>query len=308
MKGAKHIYLDAVWLLNLLMDAMILYLTSGVTRAKFSKVRLWTGAVLASAIVPISIYMPQSWLMTSIGKVIFSLLIISVAFSYSSLRGFFMKWISFYFITFAIGGSMLGVHYFLSTEIQLQGGSVVTFSGGYGDPVSWLFVCIGFPCSYFFTKWRLNQVAVHRMKLENIYDVSVEWQGKTAHCQGLVDSGNQLIDPLSRKMVFLADSNVLTQFLSGEMIQRLSIEKVVSSMDNLPEEVQSNIKLVPFQAAGESQQLLVTLQVDAITIHTEEGELSMQSPLIGIQQNDLTHDRLYQILIHPHIMVKGKTA
>ena len=203
---------------------------------------------------------------------------------------------------------MMGVHYFLATEISLQGGSVVTFTGGYGDPVSWLFVFVGFPCSYFFTKWRLDQVSVHKMKLEEIYDVTVEWNGQKAHCKGLVDSGNQLVDPLSRKMVFLADSFVWNQFFSKEELKGLEVEQVVTSMDELPDVIQSSIRLVPYQAAGVSGQLLLTLIVDKITVKTDAGDLEMKHPLLGVQQQDLTHDRLYQLLIHPHLMIKGKSA
>lgn len=306
--GEGIIYLDAVWLLNLLMDGMILSLTQGITRAKSSRTRMISGAFIASAIVPITIYMPDSWLVSSVGKITFSMLIIWVAFSFTSLRAFFVQWISFYFITFAIGGSMMGVHYFLATEINVQGGTVVTFSGGYGDPISWLFVFVGFPCSYFFTKWRLNQVSVHRMKLEDIYEVTVEWNGRSAHCKGLVDSGNQLIDPVSRRMVFLADTFVWNQFFTKDELDLLEVDNVLTSMDKLPEEVQSSIRLVPYQAAGVSGKLLVTLLVDKISVRTSEGDLEMKHPLLGVQHQDLTHDRLYQMLIHPHLMVKGKSA
>ncbi len=266
------------------------------------------GAFVASTIVPITIYMPHSWLVSSVGKLVFSMLIIWVAFSYTSLRAFFVQWISFYFVTFAIGGGMLGVHYFLASEVSLQGGSVVTFRGGYGDPVSWLFVVIGFPCSYFFTKWRLNQVSVHKMKMEEIYDVTVEWNGKMAHCKGLVDSGNQLTDPVTRKMVFLADPFVWEQLFSKEQLEALKVDTVVTSMDDLPDDIQSSIRLIPYQAAGVSGQLLLTLLVDKITVQTSEGDLELKQPLVGVQHQDLTHDRLYQMLIHPHIMVKGKSA
>lgn len=287
---------------------MILFLTQGVTRAKSKRSRVFLAALVASVIVPISIYMPDSWLMSSLGKVFYSFFIVWVAFSFSSLRAFFFQWVTFYFITFTIGGSMLGVHFFLATEISVQGGSVVTFTGGYGDPVSWLFVLIGFPCSFLFTKWRLEQVSVHRMKLENIYDVSVSWNGKKAGCKGLVDSGNQLIDPVSRKMVFLADPSVLKQFMGQKELDLLQVDQVVTSMDDLPDEIQKAVRLVPYSAAGIKGQLLVTLLVDSITIETPDGHLEIKQALLGVQQQDLTHDRLYQLLIHPHVMVKGKSA
>ncbi|WP_367946430.1 sigma-E processing peptidase SpoIIGA [Halobacillus salinus] len=303
-----NIYLDAVWLLNILMDAMILNLTLGLTRAKSSKFRLFSAALIASSLVPLTIYMPHHFLTSSLGKALISLVIIWVAFRYSSLRAFFMQWISFYFITFAIGGTMMGVHFFLTTEMEVQGGTLVTFSGGYGDPVSWCFVLIGFPCSYFFTKWRFSQVAVHQMKMDQVYEVEVQWNGKTAKCHGMVDSGNQLVDPISRKMVFLADRYVIEQLIDEVVVDDLTMDQVATSMDGLPGPVQDALRLVPFQAAGHAGQLLVTLTVDSVVIHTESGPLNVQKPLLGVQQSSLTHDNTYQMLIHPHAMVRGKSA
>lgn len=302
------IYLDAVWLLNFLMDAMILNLTLGLTRAHSSKVRFISAAMIASSMVPLAIYFPHHFITSSLGKVMLSLVIIWVAFRYSSLRAFLMQWISFYFITFAMGGSMMGMHFFLTTEMEIQGGAFITFSGGYGDPVSWLFVLIGFPCSYFFTKWRFNQITVHQMKMDQVYEVEVEWDGRTAKCHGMVDSGNQLVDPVSRKMVFLADRHVLRQFVNENVIENLTMDQVVTSMEDLPESVQEAIRLVPFQAAGQEGQLLVTMAVDSIVIYTNSGPLQVHKPLIGIQQSALTHDNTYHMLIHPHAMVRGKSA
>ncbi|MFQ3545831.1 sigma-E processing peptidase SpoIIGA [Halobacillus rhizosphaerae] len=307
-KGEGRIYLDAVWLLNILMDGMILYLTQGLTRTKTSAKRVMFGALFASIIVPITVYLPHSWFTTSLGKLFFSFVIIFIAFSFVSIRSWLVQLVSFYFITFAIGGSMLGIHYFLSSDVSFEGSTMITHNAGYGDPVSWIFVIIGFPISWFFTKWRLEHVSLHRMKLEEIYDVSINWNGKTAECKGLVDSGNQLIDPVSRKMVFLADGNVFNQFLNAEEFKQLEVENILSHFDDCSELLQSSIRLVPYQGAGMGGQLLVTLLVDRITVKTKEGSLVIENPLLGVQHHDLTHDRLYQVLIHPHLMVRGKSA
>ncbi|MCA0969360.1 sigma-E processing peptidase SpoIIGA [Halobacillus litoralis] len=301
-------YLDAVWLLNFLMDAMILNLTLGLTRAKSSKFRFILASFIASAMVPLTVFMPHHFLTSSLGKGLISLVIIWVAFQYSSLRAFMMQWISFYFINFAIGGSMMGMHYFLTTEVELKGGAMITFSGGYGDPVSWLFVIVGFPCSYFFTKWRFSQISVHQMKFDQMYEVEVGFGGRRAICQGMVDSGNQLIDPISRKMVFLADRHVLRQLMEESVLDELTMDQVATSMEHLPDVVQKAVRLVPFQAAGHQGQLLVTIMVDDLQINTEEGPLHIRKALLGVQQSDLTHDNTYQMLIHPHAMVKGKSA
>ncbi len=290
------------------MDGMILYLTQGLTRARTTNLRILSAAFVASCIVPISVLMPGIWLTTSLGKIAFSLLIVTIAFAYVSLRTAFVQWLTFYFVTFAIGGTMVGVHYFFNSQIAAQGGEWITYSTGYGHPVSWLFVCIGFPASWIFTKWRLEQIHAHRLKAEDLYQVKVVYLGKSILCTGLVDSGNHLVDPISKKMVFLADLNVWKQFFSEEELKGLKTETVLDRIEEVSERYHKSLHLVPFQGAGASSNLMVTFMVDNITIYTPEGELTIEQPLLGIQHHDLTHDQMYQIIIHPHAAIKGISA
>ncbi|WP_281252773.1 sigma-E processing peptidase SpoIIGA [Halobacillus hunanensis] len=301
-------YLDAVWTLNIFMDGMILYLTQGLTRAKTTNKRLAVAALFASCIVPITVYMPHIWLTSALGKLFFSLFIIYMAFSFKSIQSFFIQWLTFYFVTFAIGGALLGIHFFLNSRIEFDGSNIITFSSGYGDPVSWVLVCVGFPLSWLFTKWRMEQVQAHKMKSEDLYTVTVSFDGKQADCTGLVDSGNQLIDPISKKMVFLADLHVWKQLLPEQDLEYVKTDEVLEHLEELSPAVQSAVRVVPYQGAGSLGQLMVTFFVESITIHTDEGQLKVDQPLLGVQHHDLTHDQMYQILIHPHASLKGITA
>ncbi|WP_255822214.1 sigma-E processing peptidase SpoIIGA [Halobacillus shinanisalinarum] len=301
-------YLDAVWTLNVFMDGMILYLTQGLTRAKTTNKRLFAAALFASCIVPITVLMPNVWLTSAIGKLFFSLIIIYIAFSVKSIQSFLIQWLTFYFVTFAIGGGLLGIHFFLNSHIEFDGSSMITFSSGYGDPVSWVFVCVGFPVSWVFTKWRMEQVQAHQMKVEDLYNVTIRFNGKKVDCTGLVDSGNQLIDPISKKMVFLADLHVWRQLLPDQELEFLKSDQVYDHLEDLSPAIQSALRIVPFQGAGSLGQLMVTFTVESITIHTKDGQLKVDRPLLGIQHHDLTHDQMYQILIHPHASLKGITA
>ncbi|MCP3031112.1 sigma-E processing peptidase SpoIIGA [Halobacillus sp. A1] len=303
-----RIYLDAVWMLNLLMDGMILYLTQGLTRAKTSNFRIFAAALIASSIVPITVLQPDLWLASTLGKTCFSILIIFAAFSFVSFRSLLIQWLTFYFVTFAIGGTLVGIHFLFSTPIEVNGGQVITYSTGFGDPFSWLFVCIGFPVSWLFTKWRMEQIQAHRLKTEDLYRVKVVFNNNSIMCTGLVDSGNHLFDPISKRMVFLADRNLWRNFLPDETLNQLVGDEMLDALEQLPDPFKSSVQLIPFQGAGSSGQLMVTFLVDSIIVFTEEGELRIEKPLVGIQDHDLTFDRMYQILIHPHASLKGISA
>ncbi len=291
-----------------MMDGMILYLTQGLTRAKTSNARILTGAAVASCIVPVSVLLPNSWLVTIPGKFLFSVLIILIAFSFVSIRTAVVQWLTFYFVTFAIGGTLVGVHFFLNNQVQLKQGEIITFSTGFGDPFSWLFVCIGFPASWFFTKWRMEHVQAHRLKTEDLYRVKVDFLGESVVCTGLVDSGNHLIDPISKKIVFLADFHVWNHFFSEDLLKSLTSLDQLEGIEQLSSEQRSSVRLIPYQGAGMAGQLMTTFIVDSITIFTPEGDLIVKKPLLGVQKNDLTDDQMYQILIHPQAAIKGISA
>ncbi|MBM7552843.1 sigma-E processing peptidase SpoIIGA [Thalassobacillus pellis] len=302
------IYLDAVWLLNFLLDGMILTLTLAVTKSYAPKGRVMTAAFVASLIVPLTIYFPDSFLTSPAGKFIYSIAIISVAFSFKSLKIFLRNLVTFYFITFALGGALMAGHFFIQSNIHLSSDGMVTFSGGYGDPVSWLFVLIGFPVAWYFTKKRLEGIAVLKMKYEEIYDVSIEWKGKTVSSRGLVDSGNHLRDPITNKLVFLGDQVVFESFFNGDEWSLL--KEVGESFDigKIPERLQKDIRFIPYQGASGGSQFMLALQVDAITVHTKENTILLQKVLLGLQFGNMTEDDSYHVLLHPLMMQKGKVA
>ncbi|MCP3026203.1 sigma-E processing peptidase SpoIIGA [Halobacillus sp. A5] len=307
-EGWGRIYLDAVWALNFLMDGMILYLTQGITRAKTSNLRILLGAFVASCIVPVTVLMPDFWMATITGKFFYSLLIIAAAFTFVSIRTAFIQWLTFYFVTFAIGGTLVGIHFFLNNQVQINQGEIITLSTGFGDPFSWIFVCIGFPLSWLFTKWRMEHVQAHRLKTEDLYRVKIEFNGNSIVCTGLVDSGNHLIDPISKKMVFLADCHVWRNFFNNDMVTKLTGEEQMEGIENLEEPYRSAVRLIPYQGAGTGGQLMVTFVVDHITVYTSDGDLVVKKPLLGVQAHDLTVDQMYHILIHPHAAIKGISA
>src|SRR5699024_6078614 len=149
------VYLDAVWLLNFLLDMMLLMLTGVLAKERTKRRRLSLGAFLAALLVPITLFYPNTFLTGLFGKLIYSLGIIVSTFRFRSIYQTIKLWMLFYFTTFAIGGGLIGIHYFLKQPMMMTASGVLTFNSGYGQPVSWLFVVIGFPLVWKYTKNRM---------------------------------------------------------------------------------------------------------------------------------------------------------
>src|SRR5699024_484918 len=119
------VYLDAIWLLNFLLDFMILLLVKALTRDNSSKIRICFGAFIASLIVPISVIYPLSFFTSVIGKLIYSIFIILGAFGFKNVFKILKLLTMFYFLTFAIGGGLLATHFFLADTVALTKSGVM---------------------------------------------------------------------------------------------------------------------------------------------------------------------------------------
>ncbi len=95
---------------------------------------------------------------------------------------------------------MIGVHSLLQTESIVQQGVMVTSQTGFGDPISWMFVVIGFPAIWIFSKKRIEDIETKSIQYDELVMVQAEFSGQTIRAKGLVDSGNQLYDPLTKTL------------------------------------------------------------------------------------------------------------
>ncbi|GAA3323152.1 hypothetical protein GCM10020331_045870 [Ectobacillus funiculus] len=112
------------------------------------------GACIASTIV-IFAFTPYAATMTQpLMKLLYSVLIVYATFwihedSHLCTNAAHV----FIFVTFMVGGGLIGVHFFMQSN-QLMGGVISARSLSFGDPISWTLVVFGFPLMYYFSKKR----------------------------------------------------------------------------------------------------------------------------------------------------------
>ncbi|GIO26070.1 sigma-E processing peptidase SpoIIGA [Ornithinibacillus bavariensis] len=296
------IYLDAVWVLNLLLDLMLLMLTQALSRVYTLKRRLVIGAIVASLIVPATIYYPSAFLNTVYGKLLYSILIILVTFQFTTIRLFLKQLLMFYFVTFSIGGGLFAAHYLLQNPVALSVNGILTFSSGLGDPVSWIFIIIGFPIAFWFTKSRMDKHVVDKIRYDQIYDVTLQIRGIRFSTTGYVDSGNQLVDPLTKKPVIICDESFLQQWFQEDDWIKLKGAFENFDIDKIPVSWEKYIQIVPFHGVEGKSNFLFALKPEELSIRYGEQKIIATKFLVGIQFSTLTKDQSYHCLLHPQII------
>lgn len=91
----------------------------------------------------------------------------------------------------------------LQSNSIVQNGVMITNQTGFGDPISWLFIVGGFPALWFFSKRRIEDIETKNIQYEERVSVQADLGSQTLHVRGLIDSGNQLYDPLTKTPVMI---------------------------------------------------------------------------------------------------------
>ncbi|UCZ51816.1 sigma-E processing peptidase SpoIIGA [Bacillus shivajii] len=300
-----QIYLDVVWLLNFLVDFMLLTLTAIVLKRDLRKFRLIVGALFASFYIFLLFTPLQDIAVNPLIKGIYSVFIIVITFGFHRFRLFIQAWLMFYFVNFAVGGGLLGVHFFLQTDMDFIQGTFATQTSGFGSPISWAFVIIGLPIMYYYSKKRFEAIETEKIRYDEVYDVKIIINDIQLHLNGFVDSGNRLEDPFTRKPVVVIDMTELgDQFPLS--IQNLIKEQDLSKMEEVPSEYQSKITLLPFRTVGETNKFMWAVRPDSITLYDQGEVFQCHSILIGLSTSPLSDRNDYQCLLHPRMMQQKK--
>ncbi|MCM3594395.1 sigma-E processing peptidase SpoIIGA [Metabacillus idriensis] len=301
------IYLDVIWFLNFSFDLLLLLLTAILLKRKIMKLRIIVGALIGSSIV-VLLFTPLAPLaMHPFGKLFVSILMVLSAFGFKRFKFFAQSLFTFYFVTFMVGGGMMGAHYFIQTEIGFADGILMTNSGGFGDPVSWLFVLVGFPAAWMFSRKRLDDLEMKKIQYDQIVSVFIKVGDSTIPLKGFIDSGNQLYDPISKSPVMIADAGKLRGFLPDALLNIALQEDVMTALSSSEEShpLENRVRIIPFRVVGKTNQFLIGLKPDEVMITTQDETILVPKAIIGLNRTSLSPEGEYDCIVHPKMLQSG---
>lgn len=306
-----YLYLDLIWLLNFLIDYLLLWMTAMFRNINVKKWRLALAAGIGSMYVLFLFFPPIQPLYTFICKLLLSVTLVIIAFGFKSIHSFLLSFLMFYFVSFITGGGMMAAHFLLQSNHQLLQGMLATQTNGFGDRVSWLFVCIGFPIMYWFSRSRWKQMEATKLKTTSLSKVIISIKGYKVACSGLVDTGNQLYEPITGVPVMMIDANILSSFLPKHLLdialnQDIGKFPLHSLEEKINEEWLVRVRIVPYQGVRQGMQLMLAIRPDQVEIEHENNIYISNKVLIGLNSQMLSKDGSYEAIVHPALLKNGQ--
>ncbi|USG67570.1 sigma-E processing peptidase SpoIIGA [Brevibacillus ruminantium] len=300
------VYLDIILLLNLAIDTLLLWFT-----AYFRKERVrWWRIILASlfgstylAFFFFPVFAPMyQWSV----KLLFSVIMLWIAFGRKRLLGFLHNLILFYFVAFVFGGGVFGLQYFLSTQNEVISELVTVHSDGFGvgfTPTLAILLA-GFVLVFFLSKQSYAAIQQPRRVEAVLAEVVVKLAGETVLCRGLVDTGNQLYEPITRTPVMVAETRLFAHILPEALIGLSSnseqpLDQMEGIWEKLTPEWQPRLRLVPYRSVASGMSFLIAFKPDEVLIVQDGKRYLTKKVLVGLNPIPLAADGQYQAIVHP---------
>lgn len=304
-----EVYLDIIWALNFLFDSLLLFLTAIILKRDVRLWRIFAGGLIGSIIILLSITPIHSYAGHPITKLFFSIIMVLTSFGFKRFRFFLRGLLTFYLMTFLIGGSLIGVHYFVKFDFNLSNTVLMASVKGFGDPISWLFVLLGFPIAWHFSKRNIEAIEITKIQYDSIVKVIIEINDVSYQFKGLIDSGNQLYDPISKMPVmFISIKKRIADFPNYLVEMAQNPEKFILGTEEVAPDWENRMRIIPYSVLGQEHQLIIAIKPDKILIE-KEGELyHVERGLVSFSAQQLSPDDAFQCIVHPKMLTIIKRA
>lgn len=277
------VYIDLVFVTNLLMDYILLRIVGKLFLRRGSRVRILLGATIGALFSCLILYVPPDVVFPA--KILFHggcawlMLVLGL-----NLRknGLLLKAVvAIYLMAFLIGGIMQALPVKKLTPLRF----VIVACGAYLGLSALIYLSDSF-----------------RARWKNIYPVTLSYRGNVQQFTGFFDTGNLLVDPLTNEAVFIVKPEVLEAILPGEEADRLRY--LQENPGELEDTQLSSLHphFLPYKTVGR-EGVMLAVTVDDLCIHTPSEVIHAADPVLALAMEPSALGKEYQVLLNSRIML-----
>ena len=187
------IYVDLVFFINFFFDMLLLLTVNIILKRNISFKRILLGSFIGGLSIFL-LFIKLNSISLFLLKIIISILMILVTFSYKDKTYFLKNTLYLYFVSIILGGFI----YYLNMEFSYKNNGFIFFHNGFS--IIYILLLILSPIIlYLYIKQR------HDLKIQTnyYYKVSFKYKNKTYTYSAYLDTGNKLYDPYTKTPVIL---------------------------------------------------------------------------------------------------------
>ena len=288
------IYIDIIFLENLIMNSIILYATAIILKTKPKTIRVIISSAIGSIYAIITYATEIQIYMSVILKAILAIIMIYVAFNPQNMKKMWIQVAIFYLTSFVFGGVTLYLIYYIKPqEVFIKNG---VFVGEYILKV----IMLGAIVAFVTIKISLKIIKTKTSPRDMYCKIKVKLNEKIIETRAMIDTGNLAKEPITNTPVVIVESTLLEGILPIKILNNL--ENILGGdFSQISEEMQekyiSKLRCIPFSSLGKQNGMLLGIRADEIQVETEEEKKISNNIILGIYDKSLTKRGEYRALI-----------
>ncbi|WHH58898.1 sigma-E processing peptidase SpoIIGA [Petroclostridium sp. X23] len=297
------VYVDVLFIINFLVNYMLLWTTGKILKRNMSMIRLIIAAVIGAFYAVIMFFPAFKIYYTMLAKVLFSMMLVAVAYNVEKVKDFFRVLATFYVVSFTFGGTALGLFYF--TDIGAFAGAMLSNGIIYFN-LPWKTLVISSITAYIIIRitWRMFQRNIHKDNM--LIPLHIIFDSRSICVDALIDTGNSLHDPISNFPVVIVEFQAIKELLPEE-IQRIFNEYGENDLNIISKVMSdslwiSRFRLIPFSSLGKENGMLIGFKPDEVEIVEGDHKKDLKDIIVGIYNKRLSKDDKYRALLHPEVI------
>lgn len=293
------IYVDIVFLENILFNYIILLATAIISKSKINSLRLLIASSIGGVYAILNYIVDISTVLNIFIKVLMSYFIIKISFDSKKFKVILRQIMFFYLVSFTFGGVSFMLLFFINPQNLIIEEN--HFVGTYPLKVTLYGITIGFLIISIVSKIIKNRMTKKAM----LCDLEIFYKGNVKKIKTMIDTGNLLKEPITQTDVIIVEKTSLENIVESEILE--NIDNILNGkwIDNNENIHDYHFKLIPFMSLGNDNGLLIGFKPDYIKIYDEEENIR-NDILIGIYNGKLSKSNLYTSLIGLDVLKKGE--
>lgn len=296
----EYRYIDIIWLDNLVMNFILLWTTSKISKDNTVQWRLWIASCIGATYAIFLVISGLIILQWMIIKILLSICMLLIGFKFTTCRRFFKLLGIFYGATFAFGGAAFGLYYFTDDILSIEGG--IFYIKNF--PVKILIISSMLLIILICTIWP----KIHKkwISANLVYSIKINYNGMSIILDAFLDTGNSLYDPITKNPVIIVEYTKLKEALPEEIRdifknnKELDMDYVAKVLAN--SSFAERFRFIPYYAIGKSGGLLIGFKPDKVLISLENNWRESRDIIIAVYNDRLSTDEEYHALIHPEVL------
>jgi stage II sporulation protein GA (sporulation sigma-E factor processing peptidase) len=291
----RLVYVDVLFAVNMAVNYIILLATGRLAGRAVKAWRLGLSAASGSLYASLALVFPLSSAFSLPARIAFGVFMVALA--YPGVRGVgFLTVVSAFFLCSALTA---GTAYAL-LQSGVNRALRASLLGGSDPSVHWWMVALSLAAlSAFPLIAKIGGYQPGRplplMSMELVVG------GQRLDLTALVDTGNNLRDPVSGLPVVVVDWQSLQKVMPGEVYTffQSTWDRIPSCLADSP--IGRRLRLIPYESLSGKKGVLPGFRPDLLVLMKKGGNKVLRNAIVGVSGERLSPNGLYQALLHPDL-------